>query len=71
VQDASPAARAGIRRGDLIVAAAGTPLESVDSLYEALDAITSGATLDLTLWRGSEQADVMVSFDEAEPEVGT
>src|SRR6266576_6561681 len=43
VEDGSPADRAGIERGDLIVAAAGNPVEGVDTLYGALDG--AGATL--------------------------
>ena len=38
VQDDSPAARAGIERGDLIVAAGERAVDRLDVLYEALDA---------------------------------
>src|SRR5207302_9155613 len=53
VEDGSPADRAGVQRGDLIVAAAGQPVADVDALYGALDA--AGATLALTVVRGTEE----------------
>jgi S1-C subfamily serine protease len=62
VQEGSPAARAGLDRGDLLVAAGGTPLASVDDLFTALEG--AGATLDLTVVRGLDERTVTVSFDE-------
>src|SRR4051794_39209678 len=56
----SPAARAGIERGDLLVAAAGAPLTSADDLYAALDA--GGEALTLRVVRGAEERDVEVRF---------
>ncbi len=65
VQDESPAARAGIERGDLIVAAAGTPVDRLEVLYEALDA--ADASLELSIVRGTDERSVTVSFaSEAE-----
>jgi serine protease Do len=53
VADGSPAARAGLQRGDLLVAAGDTPLDGVDALFEALE---SGAqTLTLTVLRGADE----------------
>jgi serine protease Do len=66
VEDDSPAARAGIERGDLIAAAAGNELEGVDALYDALDAVSPGATLELTVVRGTEERSVEVRFDSEE-----
>jgi serine protease Do len=63
VEDDSPAANAGIERGDLLVRAGERDLGSVDSLYEALDGVTSGGTLDLTIVRGTEERDVKVEFE--------
>ena len=37
VVEDSPAGRAGLERGDLLVAAAGAPLTSVDDLFDALE----------------------------------
>jgi serine protease Do len=64
VEDGSPAARAGIERGDLLVAAAGRDLDGVDALYEALDAVSpEDGTLDLTIVRGTEERPVTVEFE--------
>jgi serine protease Do len=62
VEDGSPAGRAGIERGDLIVAAAGRELERVDVLYEALDAARDAGRLELTVVRGTEERAVPVEF---------
>src|ERR1700685_2561015 len=62
VEDGSAADRAGIERGDLIVAAAGRELEGVDVLYEALDSARSEGSIELTIVRGTEERAVTVSF---------
>src|SRR5579862_7293088 len=53
VAEDSPAARAGLAAGDLIVAAAGQPIHSVDELTGALRA--AGDTVELTVIRGTEE----------------
>jgi serine protease Do len=65
VEADSPAARAGIQPGDLIAAAAGTPVAGVDALFTAIDQPGDGESLKLTLVRGSEERDVEVLFDGA------
>jgi S1-C subfamily serine protease len=65
VEPQSAAARAGLRRGDLITAAAGTELTDLDGLSTALDALSEGQTLALHLVRGTEELDVVVRFDDA------
>ena len=65
----SAAARAGIERGDLLVAAAGKPLTGVDALYEALDALTPGDALALQVVRGTSERDITVNFDRQEEAV--
>jgi serine protease Do len=58
-----PAGAAGIEPGDLIVAAAGTPIESVESLYTALDAVpAAGGDLELTVVRGTDERKVTAAF---------
>lgn len=59
VQEGSPADAAGIRRGDLLVSAAGRSLTSVDDL---LDALESGDAIDVVLVRGSEELTVTVAL---------
>ncbi len=60
VLDDSPAANAGLARGDLLIAAGDTPLTSADDLFEALDAATD--TLTLRVLRGTEERDVPIRF---------
>jgi S1-C subfamily serine protease len=62
----SPAGRAGVEPGDLIVAAGGRPVASVDDLYESLDRVGAGARMSLTLVRGTDARDLEVTLDSAE-----
>jgi S1-C subfamily serine protease len=61
VAEDSPAARAGIQRGDVIVTAAQAPLAGPDSLYTALDG-AAGGSLELRLVRGSQELTVTASL---------
>ena len=63
VVEASPAARAGLAPGDLIVAAAGRPTSTPDDLFDAL-AAARGGTLELTVARGTDQRTLQVTFTE-------
>jgi serine protease Do len=68
VAESSPAERAGIERGDLIVGAAGEDVDGVDALYRALDALSPGSPLELDVLRGTDERRVTVTFNEtAEP----
>jgi S1-C subfamily serine protease len=62
VDDGSAADRAGIERGDLIVAASGREIDRVDRLYEALDAARGEGALELTIVRGTDERTITVSF---------
>ncbi|HUA46556.1 MAG TPA: S1C family serine protease [Solirubrobacteraceae bacterium] len=62
VERGSPADRAGLERGDLIVAAAGRDLDRMDAVYEVLDAVQTGGQLELTIVRGTEERTVSVSL---------
>ena len=64
VVEDSPAARAGLSAGDLIVAAAGQPVGGVDDLFDALRAAQSG-TLELRVVRGTDERTVQVVFTPA------
>ena len=59
VQDGSPAAKAGVERGDLLVGVNGAPLSSVDALFDALDA---GGDLKVTVVRGTDEREVAISL---------
>jgi serine protease Do len=55
VEDGSPADRAGVERGDLIVGAAGKPVEGLDDLYAAIDGAQPGDELTLKTIRGADE----------------
>jgi serine protease Do len=59
VVEDSPAGRAGLERGDLLVALNEQPLTSVDELFDALEA---GGTLTLGVLRGTEERTVSISL---------
>ena len=61
VAEDSPAARAGLAQGDLIVAAGAGPVRSVDDLFDALGAAGGGA-LELQILRGAEERTIQVNF---------
>jgi S1-C subfamily serine protease len=61
VEDDSPAAKAGIQEGDLIVAVAGRDVASADDLFEALGSLAADAPLELTLLRGAEERNVSIA----------
>jgi serine protease Do len=62
VEEGSAAERAGVERGDLIVAAGGRELERVDVLYEALDGARAAGQLELLIVRGTDERTVTVAF---------
>jgi serine protease Do len=69
VSENSPAARAGLTRGDLIVAAAGQPIRTADDLFGALRAAAPGGTLELTILRGTDERTVPVTLgQDAQPD---
>jgi serine protease Do len=62
VESESAADRAGLERGDLIVQAAGRPLDRVDVLYEALDGAREAGRLELEIVRGTDERAITVEF---------
>ena len=64
VQEGSPAARAGIRQGDLIVEANGRQVDGrgVHELHEVLDGLDEGESLTLGIVRGVEELSLSVTF---------
>jgi serine protease Do len=63
VQAGGPAAVAGVEPGDLIVAAAGRPIASIDDLHDALDGAGHGE-IALGLVRGESDREVLVTAEE-------
>jgi serine protease Do len=66
VEDGSPAARAGIAVGDLIVSAAGRPTTSADDLFDALGSLGDAQSIEVVVVRGADERTVSVSFESSE-----
>jgi len=67
VAEDSPAARAGLAPGDLIVAASGQPVRTVDDLSGALQ--TAGDTIELNVLRGTDERSIQVALGQnSQPE---
>ncbi len=61
VEAGGPAERAGLERGDLIVAVGGREIERMDALYQALEAAPPEGRLELRIVRGTEERAVEVA----------
>jgi S1-C subfamily serine protease len=64
VMEGSPAAHAGLAQGDLIVAAGGRPVRTIDDLFDALPA-ARGDALELNVLRGADERTIQVIFGES------
>lgn len=60
----SPANRAGLREGDVIVAFAGEPVSSIDELHRHLIAKVIGVPTVFTIIRHTEKLDVVITPEE-------
>ncbi len=67
VAEDSPAARAGLAPGDLILAAAGQPVRTIDDLTGAHR--TAGGTLELNVLHGTDERSIQVTLSrDSQPE---
>lgn len=64
VEEGSPAADAGMEKGDLIAGAMGQAIADVDDLHAALDSLEAGSTLELSVIRAEEERRVDVRVPE-------
>jgi putative serine protease PepD len=65
VSTGGPADRAGIRRGDVILAIDGRPVTEPDELIVAIRAKTPGDAVVLRMRTASSERDVRVVLDES------
>ena len=63
----SPASRADLREGDIIVAFNGQPVSGVDDLHRYLVAAAIGVPARLTVLRHTEKLDLTVTPEELAP----
>ena len=66
VADDGPAARAGIRLGDVLIRIGDSPIKASSDLQRRLRDSALGTTLPMTVWRDERQVDVQVEI-EARP----
>ena len=62
VEERSPAGRAGLAPGDLILAAAGQPVRTIDDLTGALQAADD--TIELNVLRGTDERSIQVALGQ-------
>lgn len=62
VEEESPADRAGLQRGDLVVEASGRAIDRVDVLYDALDEAHEQGRLELVIVRGTDERTITVEL---------
>jgi len=65
VEDGSPAKRAGLREGDVIVALEGQPVAGVDDLQRLLTEVRMGVSCSLTVLRWTEKLELKVVPEES------
>jgi S1-C subfamily serine protease len=65
VEENSPAKRAGLRDGDVIVALEGKPVAGVDDLHRLLTDVRMGVSCNLTVLRHTEKLELKVVPEEA------
>ena len=66
VEENSPAKRAGLRDGDIIVALEGKPVAGVDDLHRVLTDVRVGAAISLTVLRQTEKIELKIVPEETE-----
>ena len=62
VEEAGPADRAGMGRGDLVVRVSATDVATVDELAAALEDVAPGATVDVLVVRGADEVTLTVDL---------
>jgi serine protease Do len=79
VEDGGPAAKAGIRTGDVIVSVNGKPVEDARDLSRMIASLSAGSTATLQVWRDGKRQEIPVtiarmsgaSVAAADPQQGT
>jgi S1-C subfamily serine protease len=70
VDSSGPAAKAGVHENDVIIAAAGRPIQDESTLYEVLNQKRPGDKLSLTIVRGDQTDQVTAALSTAPPQSG-
>jgi serine protease DegQ len=59
-----PAARAGVRPGDVVVSVAGQPVRNASTLFAAVANLQPGSTVAITVQRASQQVPIDVQVGQ-------
>jgi S1-C subfamily serine protease len=65
----SPATRAGLQEGDVMIAFNGHSIDGIDALHRQLTGERVGETATLTVIRRTEKLDVAITPQESQPRV--
>jgi len=68
IEPGSPASRAGLREGDVIVAFEGEPVSGIDELHRHLVAKLIGIQSSVTVIRHTEKLDLLITPEELAPD---
>jgi len=64
VDSGTPAGKAGLKRGDVILKVNGEPVKSANDLRLRISQTAPGTAVDLTIWRDNKSQDVKVTLGE-------
>lgn len=70
ITSGSPAEKAGVQAGDVIIGWNGEPVENSSSLMSRVRSVTLGEDVDLTVVRNGKPMDLKVTFDQVDPNNG-
>ena len=70
ITSGSPAEKAGVQAGDVIIGWNGEPVENSSSLMSRVRSVTLGEDVDLTVVRNGKSMDLEVTFDQVDPNNG-
>jgi len=68
VRKSSPAARAKLRRGDVVMHMDGQPVDSAQFFFEKLETSVDGQEVELSIWRNGKQRTIEVVLEEIPPD---
>ena len=71
VEEGGPAAKAGLRQGDIILSANGRPVERSEELPTIIGAMAPGSEVTLEIWRDRALRKLTLRVAELEPETAT
>ena len=67
ITSGSPAEKAGVQAGDVIIGWNGEPVENSSSLMSRVRSVALGEDVDLTVVRNGKSMDLEVTFDQVDP----